>query len=94
MQKERERERERDRDRDRDRQRETDTETETETDRDRITHSVSRTKRKEVLIGVRGCVVHTGLSELFLLMCRSVPVLSRNKPECTFAWMCWSPSGP
>jgi len=26
---------------------------------------VSKTKRKEVLIGARGCVMHTGLSELF-----------------------------
>ena len=43
-----------------------------------ITHSVSKTKRKEVLTGVRGCVMHTGLSELFLFMCRSAPVPSRT----------------
>ena len=46
-----------------------------------ITHSVSKTKRKEVLIGARGCVMHTGLSELFLSMCRSASALSRS------AWM-------
>ena len=44
-------------------------------------HSVSKTKRKEVLIGARGCVMHTGLSELFLSMCRSASALSRS------AWM-------
>ena len=44
----------------------------------RVTHSVSKTKRKEVLIGVRGSVRHIGLSELFLFMCRSAPVLSRS----------------
>ena len=46
-----------------------------------ITHSVSKTRRKEVLIGARGCVMHTGLSELFLFMCRSASALSRS------AWM-------
>ena len=78
MWRKRERDRQTDRQRERDRQRQTEIDTETERDRDRITHSVSRTKRQEVLIGVRGCVVHTGLSELSLLMCRSVPVLSRS----------------
>ena len=41
-------------------------------------HSVSKTKRREVLIGARGCVLHTGLSELFLCMCLSAPVASRT----------------
>ena len=36
-----------------------------------------RAKRKEVLIGARRCVLHTGLSELFLFMCRSASVASR-----------------
>ena len=43
-----------------------------------ITHSVSKTKRKEVLIGARGCVMHTALSELFLFMCRSASASSRS----------------
>ena len=42
-----------------------------------ITHSVSK-RRRDVLIGARGCVIHIGLSELFLFMCRSAPVLSRS----------------
>ena len=37
-----------------------------------------KTKRKEVLTGVRGCVMHTGLSELFLFMCRSASASSRS----------------
>ena len=43
-----------------------------------ITHSVSKTKRREVLIRARGCIIHTGLSELFLFMCRSAPGLSKT----------------
>ena len=41
-------------------------------------YAVLLTKRKEVLTGVKGCVLHTDLSELFLFMCRSAPVVSRS----------------
>ena len=37
-----------------------------------------KSKRKEVLIGARGCVQQTGLFDLFLFVCRSASVASRS----------------
>ena len=54
-----------------------------------ITHSVSKTKTKEVLTGVRGCVVHTGLSCFY--SCVEVHLHHQERPECTFSWVCWPP---
>ena len=52
-----------------------------------ITHSVSKTKRKEVLIGARGCVMHTALSELFLFGLNVVCERSRGELPAHNDWL-------
>ena len=45
-----------------------------------------KSKRKEVLIGARGCEQQTGLFDLFLFVCRSASythLLHQDWPECT-----------